>query len=254
MFREYFDKLLAQLATELNCRPDDFRKTENIVTISALNEGRRCYNPEKPFMHMATVGGNTVISADERLHDFLRNYIKERQGHRLFELGCLSAMNVELAKYGYCLFPTHHMFLPCRDVTVERDIEVKWFFDDEISQFYGDKRFPNAICYPEPNPGTPDRMIVVAYDGDKIMGMSGCSEDAPGWMQIGIDTLPEYRMRGLGTYLVTLMKNRIIEHGAVPFYGTACANISSQRIALASGFAPAWVETTAVEIPKKDII
>jgi hypothetical protein len=254
MFREYFDKLLAQLAVELNCKPEDFMKEENIVTVSVLNEGRRRYIPGKWFLQMATVGGNTVITADECLHDFLKSYVKDREGHRLFEHGCLSDLDEELKKYGFKMAATHHMFLPDRDVTVERDIKVKWFYDDEIKPIYGDIRFPNSVCFPKANPGTPDKMVVAAYDGDKIMGMSGCSEDAPGWMQIGIDTLPEYRMRGLGTYLVTLMKNRIIEHGAVPFYGTACANISSQRIALASGFAPAWVETAAVEIPKEDII
>lgn len=253
MFKKYYEKLLALLSAELNCKPDDFRAGENIVTAAALNEGRRRYSPDKPFLQMATAGGSTVISADECLQDFLKSYVKDREGHRLFELGCLSAINKELEKYGRCLLPTHHMFLPCRDVRAERNIKVKWFFDGEIKPFYGDKRFPNAICFPEPNEGTPDRMVVAAYDGDKIMGMSGCSEDAPHWMQIGIDVLPEYRMRGLGIYLVTLMKNKILEMGDIPFYGTAAANIASQRIALACGFRPAWVDTNAVKIPTSEV-
>ena len=80
------------------------------------------------------------------------------------------------------------------------------------------------------------------------MGMAGCSEDAPHWQQIGIDVLPAFRSRGIGTCLVTLLKNRIIETGDVPFYGTAAANIRSQSIALNCGFRPAWVETEAVRI------
>ena len=75
-----------------------------------------------------------------------------------------------------------------------------------------------------------------------------CSEDAPHWMQIGIDVLPEYRSRGICAYLVTLLKNRIIEMGDIPFYGTASANVQSQNIALNSGFKPTWVETEAVRI------
>ena len=90
----------------------------------------------------------------------------------------------------------------------------------------------------------------MALDGDTIMGMAGCSEDAPHWQQIGIDVLPEYRSRGIGTYLVTLLRNKIIEIGDVPFYGTAAANIQSQNIAIKSGFRPAWVETEAAKIEK----
>ena len=83
------------------------------------------------------------------------------------------------------------------------------------------------------------------------MGMAGCSEDAPHWQQIGIDVLPEYRSRGIASYLVTLLKNKIIEMGDVPFYGTAAANIQSQNVALRSGFRPAWVETEAHKLQQE---
>ena len=125
---------------------------------------------------------------------------------------------------------------------------MRWLYGEEITPFYGDQRFPNAIAYPEPCPARPDRMAVIAADGDAIMGMAGCSEDAPHWQQIGIDVLPEFRSKGIGSCLVTLLKNRIIEMGDVPFYGTAAANIRSQNIAHNSGFRPAWVETEAVPI------
>jgi len=89
---------------------------------------------------------------------------------------------------------------------------------------------------------------VVAYDGEEIMGMAGCSEDAPGWMQIGIDVMPQYRSKGIGTYLVTLLKNKIEEMGDIPFYGTSVSNYHSWNSALNSGFRPAWVEIGAKKI------
>ena len=247
-FRDYYEKLLDQLALELNCAPADLRCEENTVTFTEFREGRRRYHPGMPFLQMATAGRGAVISADGQMHDFLRELVKDKEGHRLFELGDLARIDTELRKYGWELRSTHHMFLPCSKTETDGRFEVKWFFDDEIKPFYGDERFPNAICYPHSNPGTPDRMIVCAYDGDNIMGMSGCSEDGPGWFQIGIDVLPEYRSRGLGSYLVTLVKNKIIERGGIPFYGTAAANIFSQSIAINSGFRPAWVETEAKPI------
>ena len=47
---------------------------------------------------------------------------------------------------------------------------------------------------------------------------------------------------------MTLLKNRIIGMGDVPFYGTAAANVRSQNIAFNSGFRLAWVETEAMKI------
>ena len=78
--------------------------------------------------------------------------------------------------------------------------------------------------------------------------MAGCSEDAPGWMQIGIDVLPEYRSRGVGTALVNAVKNRIEDLGAVPFYGTSLSNYNSWNIALNCGFRPAWVEIGSAKL------
>ena len=247
-YGDYDKKLLQQLSLDFNCSPDDLRAPENIVTVSALHEGRRRYSPGKPFLQMVTLGVNTVVMADERLHEFLHGFVRNMEGHRLFELGPLQRMNEELRKYGYQMAPTHHMFLPCSEVKTSAKYAVKWFFGSEIQSFYGDPRFPNAISYPEPCPVRPDRMVVAAMDGDTIMGMAGCSEDAPHWQQIGIDVLPAFRSRNIGSFLVTLLKNRIIETGDIPFYGTAAANIHSQNIALHCGFRPAWVETEAMKI------
>ena len=248
IFKEYYERLLKQLAIDYNSNPSDFRERENIITISALNAGRRSYSPGNPFLQMATAGMNTVIMADKCLHEFLYSLVQNTDGHHLFELDTLMRINEELKQYGYQMNPTHHMFLPCANTKTEDRFQVKWLYSSDIDQFYGDARFQNAISYPIPCPVRPDRIAVIALDGDTIMGMAGCSEDAPHWQQIGIDVLPQYRSRGIGSYLVTLLKNKIVETGDIPFYGTAAANIQSQNIAIKSGFKPAWVETEAIKI------
>ena len=251
MFNEYYEKLLKQLSVDYNCTPEDLMAKENIITVSKLNEGRRSYCPGVPFLQMVTLGRNTVIMADECLHGFLRGFVRNREGHSLFEFDHLTILNEELKKYGYKIDPTHHMFLPYRNVVLQERFRVKWLYDSEIDRFYGDERFPNAISFPVPCPVRPDRIVCMAFDGDNIMGMTGCSEDAPHWQQIGIDVLPEYRSKGIGSYIVSLLKNRIIENGDVPFYGTASANIPSQNIAFNCGFRPAWTETEAVKIEEE---
>lgn len=87
--------------------------------------------------------------------------------------------------------------------------------------------------------------MVCAYDGEEIVGMADCSEDASHWMQIGIDVVPGYRSKGVGTCLVALMKEKILENGDIPFYGTSVSNYHSWNIALNCGFRPAWVEIGA---------
>lgn len=237
-------KLRALLALEYNCSPGDFLRPDNVLTVPALHAGRRAYASEPYFFHMATMGGNAVVTADVCMHDFLRAYIDGKPGHYLFELPNLLPLERALNRHGYTLTQTYHMFLPDKTVSTEKQYPVKWFFGEEIRQFYGDTRFPNAIC-PEYNPMRPDRIVVCAYDGDRIMGMAGCSEDAPHWQQIGIDVLPEYRSMGVGTDLVTRLKNKITEQGDIPFYGTSVSNYHSWNIAWNCGMRPAWVEIGA---------
>lgn len=229
------------LSLELNCSPEDFGKTENIITAPALNEGRRIYQQEPYFFHMATLGGNAVITADERMYGFLREWSADKQGHWLFELPNLLPLEKELNKYGYTLSQSHHMFLPQQQCTPVGSFETKWFFGSEIHRFYGDGRFPNAICA-EYLPHRPDTIVVCAYIGGRIAGMAGCSEDAKGFQQIGIDVMPQFRSQGVGSYLVALLRKEIEKRGDIPFYGTSLSNLHSWRIALKCGFRPAWVE------------
>ena len=85
-------------------------------------------------------------------------------------------------------------------------------------------------------------LAVAAFDGDGIIGMAGASSDSQTMWQIGIDILPKYRGKGIGTNLVTLLKNEILNRGKIPFYGTVESHFHSQNIAISSGFFPAWAE------------
>ena len=243
---KYLEPLLKQLALEYNCAPRDFLRPDNIVTQSCLRENRRHYSDEKPFFHMATLGQNAVITADRKLHPFLRIFAREK-GRILFEFPSLLPLERELSQYGYTLMSSFHMFLPKHDVRPESRYPVQWFYGEAIHPFYDKAGFENALN--GKNCARPDRIAVCALDGTAIMGMAGCSEDAPGWLQIGVDVMPAYRSRGVGTYLVALLKNEIIARGAIPFYGTSLSNYHSWNIAINSGFYPAWVEIGAKKKP-----
>ncbi len=236
-------RLRQLLALEYNCDPLDFDRVENILTVPALREGRRRYPDQPYFFHMVTLGQNAVITAAPELHEFLGRWMAGKEGHWLFELPNLRPLARGLERMGWELTGTFHMFLPRLSPPVEGDWPVRWITEPEIRSLYG-QGWENALSS-HYRPERPDRMAVCAVEGERIVAMAGCSEDAPHWMQIGIDVLPDWRSRGLGTYLVGRMKQRIEEMGDIPFYGTSAANEHSRNIAIRCGFRPAWVEIGA---------
>lgn len=244
---ELIDKLKYQLAIEYNCTEQDFSSSENRITVSANNKGRRQYINGTFFFQMVTLGQNAVITADPCMHPWLCEFVKNKTGHWLFEHRNLCKMDEQLKQHGKELWQTHHMFLPDMTITPAAEIApVRWYEQDAIHAFYGEKQFPNALCE-KFMPERPDMLAVAAYDQDKIIGMAGCSADTTEMWQIGIDVDKDYRGKGLGTCLVTLLKNEVIKRGKIPFYGTSLSNLHSWNIAINSGFFPAWVEIETIE-------
>ncbi len=90
-----------------------------------------------------------------------------------------------------------------------------------------------------------DVLGVGAYDGERLVGLAGCSADCDTMWQIGIDVLPEYRRQGIASALTSRLAIEILERGKVPFYCAAWSNIKSVRNAVKSSFRPAWVGMTA---------
>lgn len=59
--------------------------------------------------------------------------------------------------------------------------------------------------------------------------------------QIGDEVVPEYRNRGLASYLVNRLTFEILERGEVPTYDAISSHIVSLRVANRLGYFPAWV-------------
>ena len=235
-----------QLAIDFNCTIQDFDKEENVITIAKSNQGRRIYTQQKEFFSMVTLGGNTVISAEEKMHDWLRQWVADKNGIWLFEHSYLMELELELQKYEKKLGQSHHMFLPKVELNEPTiDFSLKWFEQDAIMKLY-QQAFANALCE-KFLPQRPDILAVGAMKGEQIIGLAGCSADTTLFWQIGIDVLPAYRGMGIGTKLVQLLKNETFRRGAIPFYGTSLSNLYSWNIALNCGFYPAWVEIETIE-------
>lgn len=102
-------------------------------------------------------------------------------------------------------------------------------------------QWSNALCEGRKHL---DVLGIGAYDGGKLVGLAGCSADCEEMWQIGVDVLPEYRIKGIACAITSRLAHEILERGKVPFYCSAWSNVRSARNAVKCGFIPAWVEMT----------
>lgn len=243
-----FETAYRQLALDLNTTPERIQEGGVIFTLPALNPGRRAYSREMPFFEMATIGTATVIMANEGLWPALRDWSKDaEEPHWLLEFPRMQKLAEILAPYGYGLTQSFHHYLPSRDfvpAAAPKGLTLKLLEREDIAAYYPNEAWPNALQGQE-NPARPDVLALLALDGGASAAMAGASADSPSLWQIGIDVLPNYRGRGLGTLLVENLAYEVERRGALPFYGTSLSNIHSQNIVWKCGFRPAWVGVSA---------
>ena len=91
-----FTETMRQLALEYNAKPEDFTANQVTVTTPAKPDGVRLYSHELPFFQMASTGSGVVITANEVLHPFLKEFtgdterFKHRTGCSSFRICCAS--------------------------------------------------------------------------------------------------------------------------------------------------------------------
>ena len=229
-----------QLALDYHCQIEDFLKKGNTITKNIVMEGSRFCESDAFFLKVISIGESAIISADDRMRPWLEDNILNQSANWLFDYGNLRAIDNKLKEFGHEIDEIPNFYLPTLDFDdVKPMTQVKWYEGDEIQQFKEDSRFDQAFVFDD---SCPDVLGVAALDGDTIMGMAGASADSETLYQIGIDVLPEYRGKGIGTNLVALIKQELLKRGKIPFYGTSVSHIASRKIAIKAGFLPAWAE------------
>ncbi len=252
--RRSLELLCRQLAVDYNVSSDAFFTDEVTVTQAADLPGRRHYVMGAPFFEMVTLGKGAVITADQKLHPVLRKWAEGRTGHWLFEHPNLMEVVPLLNACGYELFQTLHLYLPKEEIAPPpqpEGFQLEWLDREALKAFPARAAWPNAL-QGEENSGRPDVIALAAYDGNTLAALAGASADCGILWQIGVDTLPAYRGKGLGAAIVKTLAAKILESGRLPFYNTSLSNLHSQNIAINCGFFPAAVELAARKIEKKE--
>ncbi len=238
---------MAQSAADLCAEASDFEKSENGIVLSKANEQRRRYLKLPFSCQLVSYGSNVVASVLPEFREITQSYIGKYPVEHLFETPNMHVLNEALMQKGQKICFMAEYFLPDVDALYGRTVEDAGPYEMRIltPPDFADLYLPewsNALCKDRAHL---DVLGVGAYDGDKLIGLAGCSADCDTMWQIGIDVLPAYRRQGIASALTSRLAIEILNRGKVPFYCAAWSNIKSVRNALRSGFYPAWVEMTA---------
>lgn len=260
-----------QLSYDYSCTVEEIKSKAPVLKKKAYHPDRRIFRGDDCFLKILVVNGKLVVNADDE--SFLlknRSFFENADAAWFFEPDNIRKLDKLLEEYGREVADTHHFYLPLGispkgnpaagmefsnpkatfsnfskpEKPGEKDTKLatgtlRLYEKDDLEIFSGDTRFKEALSFIETSP---DMLAVTWEEKGEIFGMAGASADCTDMWQIGINVLPPGEHRGLGTFLVTHLKEEILNRGKVPFYGTAESHIRSQRVAVQSGFIPAWAE------------
>lgn len=239
---EILSTAMKQSALDINCRAEDFLCNHPVIVRSGVGPTARKYYKEPIACNLVSYGSNVVASVRDEYRELVEEYIGKFAFYHCFETPNLHWLNERMLPLGQkvCFMAEYYLpdveklrVLPC-------DYEMRGLEQPDFRDLYKPE-WSNALCEDRKEL---DVLGIGAYDGEKLIGLAGCSADCESMWQIGVDVLPEYRRRGVAAALTSGLALEILKRGKVPFYCSAWSNIRSVRNAVKSGFIPAWVEMT----------
>lgn len=238
--KEIYNGMMKQFELDCNIQEAKEIAPNMFLSPSKILDGARIVDKMDPFFRVIIYMGKAYIMADEEILGGCEELFKDIKPEWFFNFSNLRTIDYILHEYDKEIVDTHIYYLPATDcnIVVPKGNEI-WLDEKEIDKMRDTNICDRALCY---SPTQPDVIAVMLKDGDNIMGMAGASKDGKYAHQIGINVLPGYEGQGLAVHLVTLLKQRLLEMGTIPFYGTSESHAISRTIAINSGFMPAFSE------------
>lgn len=234
---------LRQSAIDSGCSSEDFLSDANKVVLSVNDPQARRYLKLPFFCDLTSYGSNIVASVSAEVADDVERYIGSFPAEYCFETPSVYMLNDILQPHSMRVCFMAEYFLP--DVETLRPLdcpyEMRLLEPADFADCYV-PQWSNALCADRKHL---DVLAIGAFDGDRLIGLAGCSADCDTMWQIGVDVLPGYRRAGVAAAVTSRLAAEVLRRGIVPFYCCAWANIKSVRNALRSGFRPAWMQMTA---------
>lgn len=237
---------MMQSAIDSSCEPDDFLAFSNKVVLSRPHTQARKYLTLPFSCDLTSYGNNIVASVSAELAADTESYINKYSVEHCFETPAMQVLNEILKKRDLCVCFMAEYFLPdaTQMIPLPCRYKTRLLYPKDFNTLYL-PQWSNALCKERRHL---DVLGIGAFDGDRLIGLAGCSADCDTMWQIGIDVLPEYRRQGIAACLTSRLALEVLKKDIVPFYCCAWSNIKSKKNALKSGFRPAWVQLTARSI------
>lgn len=249
--KESFDTMKNQIYLDCNVKEAHKIKDDIYIAPSLVLPGSRVIEKTDPFFRVIVFMGTAYIMADEETIPGWEEIFKDCNAEWFFNFGLLKKIDYILKDFGREIIDTHIYYLPDEDYPpITMPSNWKWLSLDEIKTNKDNNEFPHALCYSNTQP---DVYALAALDENgNIKAMAGASDDGKYVRQIGIDVKAEYRGEGLATKLVTVLKQKIIDDGLLPFYGTSESHAFSRMVGVKSGFLPAFSELFVIKTPNQN--
>lgn len=233
---------MEQSAADIGCKAEDFMSDKNITVPYKPAQNAKNYYEQPIESNFISYGNNVVAGVTDETQDVVKEYVSKYKFYHCFETPNMHWLNEHLAPLGQTVCFMAEYYLPDlnRLEKLSCGYDIRILEKDELGGLYLPE-WSNALCADRKQF---DMIAAGAYDGDKLIGLAGCSADAEKMWQIGVDVLPEYRRKGIASAITSDLAVEILERGKVPFYCTAWSNIRSVRNAVSSGLVPAWAEMT----------
>lgn len=169
-------------------RIEDFCLQENKVVISAEHPKARKYLTLPFYCHLISYGNNIVASVHPEIREFVEFYINKYPVEHCFETPNLHVLNDELQRRNHRNCFMAEYFLPDVEVLKVRGcyFNTRVIGPGDFADLYT-AEWSNALCEKRKHL---DVLAVGAYDGNKLIGLAGCSADGKSMWQIGVTSYP----------------------------------------------------------------
>jgi GNAT superfamily N-acetyltransferase len=235
------------LAVDFACPETDFDNEGVFVYRARELPGRRKFPFREKSLGVATMGRGVVVSCSEERLRWAETILSRLSRNEICSAPAAALMNRYVSKEGQNMVGPDLKHVCAPDIfipfTADKEIKITLVYDARQLEKYDYSQFPDCLGHNN----NPNRVAAIARINGKIAGMASATADCSSLWQIGVDTLPDFRRRGIGKAVVSAVTKYILGQGAIPYYSTLESNIASRRIATSLGYRPAWVELYARE-------
>lgn len=227
--KEMFQKVYSQLAVDYNCDPEDFLKEGLIFTEAKELKGRRPFPFIEPRLEMITFGNGVVINASSNILSYLRDKLEGKTRYDVLNMPFVYGINP--------------YYLPNLDSITLFHKNDNYTFElvekEDISKLYIHKGFNYALQY-NPDSLHKEHLAVIARNEEEIIGIASAVAECKDLWQVNVDVVSSFRGKNIATTIVNMLTIEVLKRGKVPYYNTDSVNVISQRVAVNSGYIPAW--------------